>query len=51
VDGGRRALGGVRLRQSERWPALSAKIRTMLSDLEFSFSPVRDKVRDLREYL
>ncbi|HEY0309039.1 MAG TPA: peptide chain release factor 2 [Acidobacteriaceae bacterium] len=23
----------------------------MLSDLEFSFSPVRDKVRDLREYL
>jgi hypothetical protein len=23
----------------------------MLSDLEYSYSPVRDKVRDLREYL
>ena len=23
----------------------------MISDLEYSFSPVRDKVRDLREYL
>lgn len=24
---------------------------TMLSDLEFAYAPVRDKVRDLREYL
>jgi len=25
--------------------------RNMLSDLEFAYSPVREKVRDLREYL
>jgi hypothetical protein len=25
--------------------------KDMLSDLEYSYSPVRDKVRDLREYL
>ncbi len=25
--------------------------REMLSDLEYNYSPVRDKVRDLREYL
>jgi hypothetical protein len=27
------------------------KSNHMLSDLEYSYSPVRDKVRDLREYL
>ncbi len=27
------------------------KSNYMLSDLEYSYSPVRDKVRDLREYL
>ena len=27
------------------------KLRHMLSDLEYSYSPVRDRVRDLREYL
>jgi hypothetical protein len=27
------------------------KSKHMLSDLEYSYSPVRDKVRDLREYL
>jgi hypothetical protein len=25
--------------------------KDMLTDLEYSYSPVRDKVRDLREYL
>ncbi len=32
-----------------RLNALESK--DMLSDLEYSYSPVRDKVRDLREYL
>jgi hypothetical protein len=44
---------------SERMPKLTAtnfrlnalKSKDMLSDLEYSYSPVRDKVRDLREYL
>jgi hypothetical protein len=31
--------------------AKCTKIKTMLTDLEYSYSPVRDKVRDLREYL
>ncbi len=30
---------------------ISHKIKHMLSDLEFAYSPVREKVRDLREYL
>jgi apolipoprotein N-acyltransferase len=29
----------------------SRKLKAMLSDLEYSYSPVRDRVRDLREYL
>jgi hypothetical protein len=33
----------------KRANALESK--DMLSDLEYSYSPVRDKVRDLREYL
>jgi hypothetical protein len=32
-------------------PADALKSNHMLSDLEYSYSPVRDKVRDLREYL
>ena len=31
--------------------ANALKSNHMLSDLEYSYSPVRDKVRDLREYL
>ena len=27
------------------------RIELMLSDLEYTYSPVRDRVRDLREYL
>ena len=27
------------------------RINGMLADLEFAYSPVREKVRDLREYL
>jgi hypothetical protein len=27
------------------------RIEHMLSDLEYTYSPVRDRVRDLREYL
>jgi hypothetical protein len=27
------------------------KLEAMLTDLEFSYSPVRQKVRELREYL
>ena len=30
---------------------IARKLESMLSDLEYSYSPVRDKVRDLREYL
>ncbi len=31
--------------------AKSSKLVLMLNDLEFAYSPVREKVRDLREYL
>jgi hypothetical protein len=31
--------------------ANALELKDMLSDLEYSYSPVRDKVRDLREYL
>ena len=44
-------------RRSERPSAASlaaqkcSRIEAMLSDLEYTYSPVRDRVRDLREYL
>jgi hypothetical protein len=31
--------------------AFPGKLESMLSDLEFTYSPVREKVRELREYL
>jgi hypothetical protein len=36
---------------TEAKSADALKSKDMLSDLEYSYSPVRDKVRDLREYL
>ena len=36
---------------SEAKRANALKSKDMLSDLEYSYSPVRDKVRALREYL
>jgi hypothetical protein len=41
---------GDRRRHGVGWPAAPVKI-IMLNELEFSYTPVRDKVRDLREYL
>jgi hypothetical protein len=40
--------------RDERWPGLNsppAPNIIMLNELEFAYTPVRDKVRDLREYL
>jgi hypothetical protein len=36
---------------SEAKPANALKSNHMLTDFEYSYSPVRDKVRALREYL
>jgi hypothetical protein len=36
---------------TEAKPAHALESKDMLTDLEYSYSPVRDKVRALREYL
>ena len=42
---------GEAMPDTEVKSADALKSKDMLSDLEYSYSPVRDKVRDLREYL